>query len=69
MTNAGGQLMGIVGPQIYQAKFGPTYHVSYICSIALLTTCLGAVLTSWFLVAKADEQKLEPEIEVQRPVV
>jgi nitrate/nitrite transporter NarK len=63
MTNAGGQLMGIVGPQIYQAKFGPTYHVSYFCSIALLTTCLGAVLTSWFFVAKADKQTLEPEIE------
>jgi hypothetical protein len=61
MTNASGQLMGIVGPQIYQAKFGPSYHVSYICSIALLTTCLGAVLTSWFFVAKADKRALSIE--------
>jgi hypothetical protein len=65
MTNACGQLMGIVGPQIYQPKFGPSYHVSYICSIALLTTCLGAVLTSWFFVAKADKLALETEIESQ----
>jgi nitrate/nitrite transporter NarK len=49
ITNAGGQLMGIVGPQVYQSKFGPTYHISYICSIALLAACIGAVVTSWFL--------------------
>lgn len=57
ITNASCQLMGIVGPQIYQAKFGPTYRVSYICSIALLSTCLGAVLTSWFFVAKDDKRR------------
>jgi hypothetical protein len=68
MTNASGQLMGIVGPQIYQAKFGPTYHVSYICSIALLTTCLGAVSISWFFVAKANKRVSKIEVEVQRPV-
>jgi nitrate/nitrite transporter NarK len=49
ITNASGQLMGIVGPQVYQSKFGPTYRISYICSIALLITCIGAVITSWFL--------------------
>lgn len=48
--------MGIVGPQIYQPKFGPTYRVSYICSIALLATCVGAVSTSWFFVAKDDRK-------------
>jgi hypothetical protein len=57
LTNASCQLMGIVGPQIYQPKFGPTYRVSYICSIALLSTCLGAVLTSWFFVAKDDKER------------
>jgi hypothetical protein len=63
ITNASCQLMGIVGPQIYQAKFGPTYRVSYICSIALLSTCLGAVLTSWFFVARDDTSRVKVESE------
>ncbi|CAN9299545.1 unnamed protein product [Alternaria alternata] len=54
MTNASGQLMGIVGPQIYQPKFGPTYRISYACSIALLAMCLGAVLSTWHFVRKGD---------------
>lgn len=57
LTNASCQLMGIVGPQIYQPKFGPTYRVSYVCSIALLVSCLGAVSTSWFFVAKDDKKR------------
>lgn len=56
ITNASGQLMGIVGPQIYQSKFGPTYRFSYICSIALLATCIGAITISWFLTAKDDRK-------------
>jgi hypothetical protein len=69
ITNASCQLMGIVGPQIYQAKFGPTYRVSYICSIALLSTCLGAVLTSWFFVARDDRTAVIEEVGAQEVVV
>ena len=65
MTNASCQLMGIVGPQIYQSKFGPTYRVSYICSIALLSTCIGAVLTSWFFVARDDKKRAVEDTEVR----
>jgi len=65
LTNASCQLMGIVGPQIYQPKFGPTYRFSYICSIALLSTCLGAVLTSWFFVSKDDKKRAKEAVEVQ----
>jgi hypothetical protein len=61
MTNAGGQLMGIVGPQIYQPKFGPTYRVSYICSIVVISTCLGAVLTTWYFVRRDDEMRAMDE--------
>lgn len=57
LTNASGQLMGIVGPQIYQSKFGPTYRVSYVCSIGLLSTCVGAVLISWAFVRRDDRQR------------
>ncbi|RYO43405.1 hypothetical protein AA0111_g448 [Alternaria arborescens] len=54
MSNASGQLMGILGPQIYQPKFGPTYRISYACSIALIAMCLGAVLSTWHFVRKGD---------------
>jgi len=46
ITNASCQLMGIVGPQIYQPKFGPTYRVSFVYSTALLAMCVGAVSTT-----------------------
>lgn len=63
ITNASCQLMGIVGPQIYQPKFGPTYRVSYCCSIGLLTACLAAVCTSWFFVRRGDRKEAEiPEV-------
>jgi hypothetical protein len=66
ITNASCQLMGIVGPQIYQPKFGPTYRVSYVCSIALLSTCLGAVLTSWFFVTKDDKRRAKEDVQSQQ---
>ncbi|KAK2007942.1 high-affinity nicotinic acid transporter [Colletotrichum eremochloae] len=54
ITNASCQLMGIVGPQIYQPKFGPTYHVSYSCSIGLLCGTLLAVSVAWLFVSRQD---------------
>jgi len=63
ITNASCQLMGTVGPQIYQSKFGPTYKISYICSICLLSACIGAVLTSWYFVIKGDKKRTEEGVE------
>ncbi|KAF9871430.1 high-affinity nicotinic acid transporter [Colletotrichum karsti] len=57
ITNASCQLMGIVGPQIYQPKFGPSYRVSYSCSIGLLCGTLLAVSSAWFFVARQDRQE------------
>ncbi|KAK2055601.1 high-affinity nicotinic acid transporter [Colletotrichum caudatum] len=57
ITNASCQLMGIVGPQIYQPKFGPTYRVSYSCSIGLLCGTLLAVSAAWLLVARQDHDE------------
>ncbi|OHE98162.1 high-affinity nicotinic acid transporter [Colletotrichum orchidophilum] len=54
VTNASCQLMGIVGPQIYQSRFGPTYRVSYACSIGLLCGTLLAVSAAWFFVVRKD---------------
>ncbi|KAJ4360923.1 uncharacterized protein N0V89_001492 [Didymosphaeria variabile] len=67
ITNASAQLMGIVGPQIYQAKFGPTYRVSYICSIGLLCACLAAICTSWYFVRRGDRKAVDSEEEVSAP--
>ena len=49
--------MGIVGPQIYQLKFGPTYRVSFATSIGLLSGTVAAVATTWFFVVKGDRLK------------
>ncbi|KXH33991.1 high-affinity nicotinic acid transporter [Colletotrichum simmondsii] len=57
VTNASCQLMGIVGPQIYQSRFGPTYRVSYSCSIGLLCGTLFAVSAAWFFVARQDRKE------------
>lgn len=53
--------MGIVGPQIYQSKFGPTYRVSYSASIGLLTGCLLAICTAWYFVRKGDAKRAQEE--------
>ncbi|KAF6804863.1 high-affinity nicotinic acid transporter [Colletotrichum sojae] len=57
ITNASCQLMGIVGPQIYQPRFGPTYRVSYSCSIGLLCGTLLAVSSAWYFVKRQDKQQ------------
>ncbi|KAE8408113.1 major facilitator superfamily domain-containing protein [Aspergillus pseudonomiae] len=49
ITNACAQLMGIVGPQVYQSKFGPSYHVSYGTSIGLLSGTVIFIVLSWRL--------------------
>lgn len=66
-TNAACQLMGIVGPQIYNLKFGPTYRVSYSVSIGVLCATVVSILVTWYAVARADRrssgQSLDADIE------
>lgn len=50
--------MGIVGPQVYQARFGPGYRVSYATSIGLLVGAVGMIGVTWWLVGKG---KVEEE--------
>ncbi|PSR97456.1 high-affinity nicotinic acid transporter [Coniella lustricola] len=57
LTNAVAQLMGIVGPQVYQTRFGPSYRVSYSVSIGLLTTTVAAICVTWFLVNRDDQRR------------
>lgn len=50
------QLQGIVGPQVYQPKFGPDYKVSFSCSIGLLAGAIASISVTWYLVAKRDRR-------------
>jgi hypothetical protein len=55
--------MGIVGPQIYQPKFGPTYRVSFATSIGLLSCTIISVATSWYFVVQGDRLRAQKEGE------
>lgn len=57
MTNAAAQLQGIVGPQVYQSKFGPSYKVSFAASIGLLAGAVSSIGLTWFLVRRRDARK------------
>lgn len=51
--------MGIVGPQVYQSKFGPSYHVSYGTSIGLLSGTIIFVGVSWALMGRGTHKQGE----------
>lgn len=51
--------MGIVGPQIYNLKFGPTYRVSYTASVGLLAGTVVALLLTWWTVARSRTDDVE----------
>ncbi|KAK0386856.1 hypothetical protein NLU13_5169 [Sarocladium strictum] len=57
-TTSAGLAIGITnGPQIYQAKFGPTYRVSFSTSIGLLVCTVVSVITTWFFVKRGDRKR------------
>lgn len=61
MTNASAQLMGIVGPQVYQSRFGPEYRVSYATSIGLLVGAVGMIGVTWWLVGRKGKREENSE--------
>lgn len=63
MTNAAAQLQGIVGPQVYQSRFGPSYKVSFSVSIALLAGAVASIAATWWLVRRGDAKKKRAETE------
>lgn len=54
---AAAQLQGIVGPQVYQSRFGPRYKTSFEASIGLLAGAIASIAVTWYLVAKRDRSK------------
>lgn len=45
---------GIIGPLVYQPKFGPTYKVSFSASIGLVSTAVVFICITWYIIAKRD---------------
>jgi len=56
ITNAINQLSGIVGPQLYQTTFAPSYTVSFGTSVALLACSAGSVGVAWWIVWRGDRK-------------
>lgn len=69
MYQACAQLAGIVGPQIYQSRFGPQYIVSYSVSIAMLAGAVTMMALSWFFVARRDrKERAEAQVSDERGI-
>ncbi|KAL2418245.1 hypothetical protein ABEF95_005969 [Exophiala dermatitidis] len=49
ITNGMASITGIVGPQIFQSKFGPRYKVSYGICLVFLCICVVSLLGTWKL--------------------
>ncbi|CUM63901.1 uncharacterized protein PRCAT00001489001 [Priceomyces carsonii] len=62
-TNSSCQLMGIIGPLIYQSKFGPTYRVSYSCSIGLCAVSFIFIGLTWYLIHRRGILDTEGAVE------
>lgn len=53
---------GIVGPLVYQPKFGPSYKVSFSASIGLVSTAVIFICITWWIIAKRDRaERDKPE--------
>lgn len=53
---------GIVGPLVYQPKFGPTYKVSFSASLGLVSTAVLFICITWWILAKRDRaERDKPE--------
>jgi nitrate/nitrite transporter NarK len=47
ITSASSALHGIVGPQLYQKKFGPRYTISFGISIGLTLVAIISIAVTW----------------------
>lgn len=59
ITSATFGLHGIVGPQLYQKKFGPKYKAPIGVSIALTFTTVVFLALTWAVIRRRDKKKEE----------
>lgn len=58
---------GIVGPLVYQPKYGPTYKTSFSASIGLISFAIIMICITWRLVAKKDRELKEAGLDDKVP--
>ena len=61
ITSAAAGLQGIIGPQIYQKSFGPTYKIPFTVSVGLGCATIISIVSTWILVRKRDGKLAEVE--------
>jgi hypothetical protein len=59
ITNACAQLSGIVGPQLYQTRFGPRYVMSFSVSVGMLACSVVMMVITWWIVRSRDRKVKE----------
>lgn len=59
MTAASAQLAGIVGPQVYQEKFGPRFTTSFTVSLTLLVVVMLSVAATRLLLSRRETKVLQ----------
>jgi cbb3-type cytochrome oxidase subunit 3 len=60
---ASAQFNGIIGPLVYQPKFGPDYTESFSASIGLVSTAVVFICITWYIIAKRDRAERDKPAE------
>jgi len=56
-TNAMAQMQGIVGPEVYESRFGPYYKLSFSVSIGLIGGAMFFISLTWWLIRRQDRKR------------
>jgi MFS family permease len=59
VTNIMSHVKGLVGPQMWQLKFGPHYRVSIAACVGILGLAIAAMACTWVLIRKRDARMVE----------
>lgn len=66
ITSAATDLHGIVGPQIYQKKFGPTFKIPFCVSIGLMCLTMIGIVFTWIVIRRRDRRSTTSAEEEER---
>ena len=59
ITSTAADLHGIVGPQIYQDSFGPSYRTSFSVSIGLICFSMASIAVTWAILRRREKNRSE----------
>lgn len=66
VTSTAADLHGIVGPQIYQDSFGPSYRISFSVSIRLICFSMASIAVTWAILCRKEKNKSEDQEQRRR---